>query len=70
MCSFTNPAEGWDGRYKGKTVPTGVYFYVIKATGADGKEYKLSGDINILHKGRSTGTSGGDAGGGGETPAL
>ena len=68
MCSFTNPAEGWDGRYKGKTVPTGVYFYVIKATGADGKEYKLSGDINILQKGRSTGTTGGE-GGGGETPA-
>ena len=68
MCSFTNPADGWDGKYKGKTVPTGVYFYVIKAKGADGKDYKLSGDINILQKGRSTGTTGGE-GGGGETPA-
>lgn len=67
MCSFTNPADGWDGKYKGKTVPTGVYFYVIKAKGADGKDYKLSGDINILQKGRSTGTTGGD--GGGEAPA-
>lgn len=67
MCSFTNPADGWDGKYKGKTVPTGVYFYVIKAKGADGKDYNLSGDINILHKGRSTGTGTGDAGG--ETPA-
>ncbi|MGM9853647.1 MAG: gliding motility-associated C-terminal domain-containing protein [Muribaculaceae bacterium] len=67
MCSFTNPADGWDGKYKGKTVPTGVYFYVIKAKGADGKDYKLSGDINILQKGRSTGTTGGDSGG--ETPA-
>ena len=26
----------------------GVYFYVIRAKGSDGKEYKLSGDINIL----------------------
>lgn len=68
MCSFTNPADGWDGKYKGKTVPTGVYFYVIKAKGADGKDYKLSGDINILQKGRSTGTTSGE-GGGGETPA-
>lgn len=68
MCSFTNPADGWDGKYKGKTVPTGVYFYVIKAKGADGKDYKLSGDINILQKGRSTSTTGGE-GGGGETPA-
>ena len=68
MCSFTNPADGWDGKYKGKTVPTGVYFYVIKDKGADGKDYKLSGDINILQKGRSTGTTGGE-GGGGETPA-
>jgi hypothetical protein len=30
-------------------VGTGVYFYVIRAKGSDGKEYKLSGDINILH---------------------
>lgn len=43
-----NPAEGWDGRTGGKFVPSGVYFYVIKAEGADGKKYNLSGDINII----------------------
>ena len=48
MTSFTNPADGWDGTYNGKLVPTGVYYYVIKAEGADGKKYDLSGDINIL----------------------
>ncbi|MCH5327101.1 MAG: gliding motility-associated C-terminal domain-containing protein [Duncaniella sp.] len=48
MISFTDPAAGWDGRYGGKLVPAGVYYYVIKARGADGKEYKLSGDINIV----------------------
>ncbi len=45
---FTDPSDGWDGTYRGKLVSTGVYFYVIRATGSDGKKYKLSGDINIL----------------------
>ena len=45
---FTDPADGWDGTYNGKLVNAGVYFYVIRATGSDGKKYKLSGDINIL----------------------
>jgi gliding motility-associated-like protein len=45
---FTDPSDGWDGTYRGKLVGTGVYFYVIRATGSDGKKYKLSGDINIL----------------------
>ncbi len=45
---FNDPAGGWDGKYKGKYVAPGVYYYVIKAKGADGKNYKRSGDINIL----------------------
>lgn len=48
MISLTDPSQGWDGKYGGKFVPTGAYYYVIKARGADGKEYKLSGDINVL----------------------
>lgn len=48
LYSYNNPADGWDGRYGGKLVPAGVYFYVIKALGADGRKYNLSGDINIL----------------------
>lgn len=48
MISFTDPSQGWDGRYGGKFVPAGAYYYVIKARGADGKDYKLSGDINII----------------------
>lgn len=45
---FTDPTQGWDGRRGGKDPVSGVYYYVIKATGSDGKKYKLSGDINIL----------------------
>lgn len=49
MAELTDPSQGWDGRYAGKLVPAGVYYYVIKATGADGKRYNRSGDINILN---------------------
>lgn len=58
MFSSTNPGAGWDGKYKGKTVPTGVYYYVIKAKGADGRRYDRNGDINIIHaqKGAATAT--------------
>lgn len=48
MAEFHDPSQGWDGKYGGKLVPAGVYYYVIKATGSDGKKYNLSGDINIL----------------------
>lgn len=48
IISLTDPSQGWDGKYKGKYVPSGVYYYVIKARGSDGHEYDLSGDINIL----------------------
>lgn len=56
MATLTHPSHGWDGKYKGKFVPNGVYFYVIKARGADGKDYNLSGDINIINSRRATGT--------------
>lgn len=59
ICHLTDPSQGWDGKYKGKYVKSGVYFYVIEARGADGKEYKLSGDINILnYTGIDNGSSG------------
>lgn len=43
-----SPDKGWDGKRNGKPVGPGVYFYVINAKGADGKNYKKSGDINII----------------------
>ena len=48
MYESTDPAKGWDGRYKGKFVNTGVYYYVIYALGADGVEHPKKGAINIL----------------------
>lgn len=49
VAEFKDPAQGWDGKYGGKFVPAGVYYYVIKAEGADGVKYDLSGDINIVN---------------------
>ena len=62
ITSFDNPAHGWDGKYKGKLVPSGVYYYVIQARGADGKEYNLSGDINIINSSSTQTAGGGDSG--------
>ena len=74
MATLTDPSQGWDGRYAGKEVPAGVYYYVINAEGADGKQYKLSGDINIIgysYKGDAAGSddTSGDAGAA-DTPAT
>ncbi len=61
VASFNNPADGWDGKYNGKLVPAGVYYYVINAKGADGKNYKLKGDINIINFKRRQTSSGNPA---------
>ena len=55
--SFDKPDEGWDGKYRGKVVRPGVYYYVIQAEGADGKKYKKSGDINIIRSNSVSGQS-------------
>lgn len=48
VATLDHPSQGWDGKYKGKYVGSGVYYYVIKARGADGRIYNLKGDINII----------------------
>lgn len=58
VAHFSDPSQGWDGKHNGKLVPAGVYFYVIKARGADGKEYNLRGDINIINYKRNYSGSG------------
>ncbi|MBO7609778.1 MAG: gliding motility-associated C-terminal domain-containing protein [Muribaculaceae bacterium] len=48
IIEFDDPGQGWDGTYRGKLVPAGVYYYVIKARGSDGHVYNMDGDINII----------------------
>ncbi len=39
----------WDGKNQyGKEVPSGTYFYIIKATGKDGVEYDLKGNVTLV----------------------
>ena len=49
---WTDPAQGWDGKYRGKYVPAGAYFYVMEYTGTDGKARRKSGDINVIRSGK------------------
>lgn len=39
---------GWDGRSGGHDVPDGAYYLVVKARGADGRNYNIKKVINIL----------------------
>ena len=48
LYEWTDPAGGWDGTYNGKDVKEGVYFVLVKAKGADGIEYNIRKDVNLL----------------------
>lgn len=48
LYDWTDINGGWDGTYKGKQVAAGVYFVLVKAKGADGREYNIRRDVNIL----------------------
>ena len=45
---WIDPAQGWDGKYRGKYVPAGAYYYTIEYTGTDGKKRVKKGDINVF----------------------
>jgi gliding motility-associated-like protein len=43
-----NIQKMWDGKYNGRAVPDGVYFYLIEAKGCDKKQYNLKGTVTVL----------------------
>jgi hypothetical protein len=53
LYQWTDPSQGWDGKYRGSYVPAGAYYYVIDYTGTDGKSRRKTGDINVV---RASGT--------------
>ncbi len=59
LYEWTDIDGGWDGKYNGSDVRDGVYFVQVRAKGADGKEYNIRKDVNLLRGF----TEGGNAGG-------
>lgn len=45
---WQNEKSGWDGTHNGHPVKDGVYFVYVKALGADGTEYNIRRDVNLL----------------------
>lgn len=50
LYEWTNIDEGWDGTYNGSPVKDGVYFVLVNARGADGKEYNIRRDVNLIRR--------------------
>jgi gliding motility-associated-like protein len=42
--------EGWDGKYKGNTMPEGTYTFVAKIKDIAGRTFKRSGTVLLLRK--------------------
>jgi len=48
LFEWTDISKGWDGKYNGHDVKEGVYYVLVKAKGADGKEYNIKKDVNLI----------------------
>lgn len=48
LFEWSDPAQGWNGKFHGKDVPDGVYFLLVKAKGSDGIKYNIRKDVNLL----------------------
>ena len=56
LYEWTDINDGWDGKYKGRTVKDGVYFVNVTAKGADGHVYHIRKDVNVLTGVNNNGT--------------
>jgi len=45
---WEDPTKGWDGKVRGKVVPTGVYYFVCEVKTTDGKSRKFASDVNVI----------------------
>lgn len=48
LYDWTDINGGWDGTSHGNPVKDGVYFVYVKARGADGVNYEIKRDVNLL----------------------
>lgn len=48
ITTLNNKTQGWDGWFKGKPQPVGVYVYVLKAILTDGRKISKKGSITLL----------------------
>ena len=46
--SSDDQSKGWNGYFKNKLQPVGVYIYTFEGIDSDGNEYSLSGDITLI----------------------
>ncbi len=54
---WTDINGGWDGTINGHDAKDGVYYVIIKARGADGRNYNLRRDVNLLRGYESSDTN-------------
>jgi large repetitive protein len=45
---ITSKSQGWDGKYKGKAEPVGVYTYTLKVVLTGGRTISMKGNISLL----------------------
>ena len=57
LYEWHDPAGGWDGKYKGRDMPQGVYFVLVNAKGADGRTFTIKRDVNLIRDYNQTSSS-------------
>lgn len=60
LYEWNDPAGGWDGKHNGHDVKDGVYYVYVSAKGADGRDYNIRKDVNLLRGYTEGGNTGGE----------